>query len=165
VFDPGFSPPDLRVVEGDVVDMLGALTEFPGPSSVPFDFCRTLPEFSGALSLRFEGGPLAPVTIPVTELASYESARKWFGMLVTIEQVTLLEDPYDPASGRYSIRIDAGDPSLMDSDIPQITNEHFDLKNDVPGLVAGMTLKSVTGIITFFFGPHIAPRSKADVVL
>ncbi|MCA9625007.1 MAG: hypothetical protein KC731_38545, partial [Myxococcales bacterium] len=47
IFNPGFSPPDLRVVAGDVLDAFGVLTEFGGPSSSPFRFCRTLPEMSG----------------------------------------------------------------------------------------------------------------------
>src|SRR5262245_21336142 len=56
VFAPSFSPPDLRLAEGDVVDILGSATEFPGPSSAGlFPYCRTLPELSGTLSYRFDG--------------------------------------------------------------------------------------------------------------
>jgi len=170
VYNPGFSPPDLRVVPGDVMDMLGTLTEFAGPSGSEFDFCRTLPEITGAMEFRFEGASLDPVTIDVTELADYADARKWLGVLVTIENVTLLQGAYETDSGRYSFRIDAA-PGLQGSEIPTITNELFDLKafnepeGSPPVLDEGSTLQSVTGIITYFYGVHIAPRSAADIVL
>ena len=158
VFDPGFSPPDLRVVAGDVVDMSGALTEFPGPSSFRFDFCRTLPEFTGAVELRFEGSVITPTKLAVTDLDTYEEARKWLGVLVTIENVTL-QAPFPSTSGRYEIRV-AGTPDPETA--PSINNELFDLEGEA--LAEGMTLASVTGIVTFFFAVHIAPRSAADIV-
>jgi hypothetical protein len=169
VFGAGFSPPDLRVLPGDVLDVRGFLTEFPGPNVGPFDFCRTLPEVSGAVELRFEGSELPANPIPIADLGDYATARAWFGMLVTIEQVTLLEAPFE-SGGRYSIRIDSGNPELMGSEIPTINNELFDLKafNEelgANGLLAGKTLQSVTGIVTFFYGVHVAPRSAADIVL
>ncbi len=172
VYAPGFSPPDLRAIPGDVMDMLGTLTEFPGPSGGEFYYCRTLPEISGAMEFRFEGGASEPLTIDVGDLASYEGARQWLGMLVTIKNVTLLEDAYPTDNGRYSFRIDAA-PGLQGSEIPTITNELFDLRDfnegeDVstpPLLSAGMQLQSVTGIITYFYGVHIAPRSAEDIEL
>jgi len=171
VFDPGFSPPDLRVIPGDVMDILGALTEFPGPTSGLFPFCRTLPEMSGAMEFRFEDHDVAPTVINVADLASYDDARQWLGMLVTVEQVTLLESAYEGNNGRYSFRIDAA-PGLQAAEIPTITNELFDLKafnvpdpNNPPLLAAGSQLQSVTGIVTYFYGVHIAPRSEADLSL
>jgi len=170
VYNPGFSPPDLRVIPGDVMDMLGTLMEFPGPSGSEFDFCRTLPEIGGAMEFRFEGANAEPVTIDVGDLASYDDARKWIGVLVTIENVTLLQGAYESDNGRYSFRIDAA-PGLSGSEIPTITNELYDLKDfneeegSPPLLDEGDQIPSVTGIVTYFFGVHIAPRSVADFVL
>jgi hypothetical protein len=164
VFDPGFSPPDLRVAVGDVTDMFGFVTEFIGPSSSRFGFCRTLPEISGSLEFRFEAAPLAPIPLDVSELATYESGRKWLGMLVEVEQVVLLEDPYDPGSGRYSIRIDAGSAPAGE-EIPTLVNELFDLKTAYPDLQQGDTLTRVRGVVTYFYGMHLAPRSADDITL
>ena len=163
VFQPGFSPPDLRVVVGDVMDLFGLITEFQGPSSSKFGYCRTLPEMSGAMELRFEASDIAPTLIPVEDLATYVGSRQWMGMLVTVENVVLAEPPFPSASGRYSIRIDAGSMPL-DEDIPSITNEHMDLEAVLPATtMAGMVLSRVTGVVTYFYGTHIAPRSAADI--
>jgi len=170
VYSPGFSPPDLRVIPGDVMDLLGTLTEFPGPSGSEFPFCRTLPEIGGAMEFRFEGGGATPAIIDVEDLGLYDNARQWLGMLVTIKDVTLREDGYGSESGRYSFRIEAG-PGLSGSEIPTIANELFDLQSfneggdNPPVLTAGMQVQSVTGIITYFYGVHISPRSAEDIVL
>ncbi len=164
VFEPTFSPPDLRLVEGDVVDVFGLLSEFPGPSGSPFSYCKTLPEITGAMELRFEGGSISPRPIAVSELASYPTARPLVGMLVTVEDVTLFADPYEDSSNRYSVRLDVGG-GVLEQDLPTITNELFDLKSDGPELKKGAVLKRVTGVVTFFFNMHIAPRSAADIEL
>lgn len=161
VYAPSFSPPDLRLSPGDVVDLLGNLQEFPGPSSGPFPFCRTLPEVGGTLTFRFELGPnLTAHTIPLTDLRTYETARQWLGMLVKVDNIKIAGKPYD-SKGRYSASIDVGG-GLPASDVPGISNELFDLKNLGPPLADGVSFKSVTGIITYFYGFKIAPRSADD---
>lgn len=164
LFQPGFSPPDLRVANGDVLDIFGAITEFPGPSVGKFGYCRTLPEISGSVEFRFEGSGVKPAKILPSDLATYESARRWMGMLVEVENLELLEDPYDPGSGRYSIRIETGqnDPT---QDIPTLVNELTDLKTQFPDLARGQVLTRVRGIVTYFYGVHLAPRSADDVTL
>src|SRR5205085_5933834 len=90
IFAPAFSPPDLRVFEGDLVDSFGNFTEFLGPSSGPFGDCKTLPEFNGTLTFRFEDTPPEPLTVvadgATTErfaaIKGYANARQWLGMLV-----------------------------------------------------------------------------------
>lgn len=160
VFSPSFSPPDLRLANDDVVDVNGQITEFLGPSSGTFPQCRTLPEISGTLSFRFDGGePPAPVTIPVTDLKTYDTARQWLGMLVKVENLTVFSDPTS-SGGRYQAAISVGAVSLPDQ--PKITNELYDIQTEGPELKAMQTFKSVTGIVTYFYGFHIAPRSAAD---
>jgi hypothetical protein len=163
VFSPSFSPPDLRLANNDVVDMNGLITEFLGPSGdgKSFQKCRTLPEMSGTLSFRFDGEePPAPVTIPITDLKSYETARQWLGMLVRAENVTLAEDGV-AKSGRYTAGIAVGG-GIPASDVPKITNELYDIQGEGPELKAMTTFKSVTGIVTYFYGFHLVPRSPAD---
>jgi hypothetical protein len=161
VYAPSFSPPDLRLAPGDVVDLLGNFTEFRGPSGSPFPDCRTLPEIGGTMSFRMELGPeLEPHTIPITDLKSYEGARPWLGMLVRIEDVTLADNPKE-SNGRYTVPLYVGG-GISQADVPFISNELFDLKNEGPVLADGGTFSSVVGVVTYFYGFKIAPRSSAD---
>jgi hypothetical protein len=161
IYAPSFSPPDMRLFAGDVVDLLGNLMEFRGPSTGPFPFCRTLPEIGGTLTFRFELGPnLTAHTIPVSDLKTYETARQWLGMLVRIDNVTISGDPYE-SSGRYSAPIDVGG-GIPQSDVPSISNELFDLKALGPPLAQNVKFKSVIGIVTYFYGFKVAPRSADD---
>ncbi len=164
VFQPGFSPPDLRVVTGDVLDIFGLITEFDGPGSSKFGYCRTLPEMSGSVQLRFEGAVVEPAVIPVEDTATYVAARQWIGMLVRLENVELSETPFKSATGRYNIRFNAGMVS-DDEDIPNISNELMDLEAVLPlQTMPGTVLSSVTGVMTYFYGVHIAPRTPEDIV-
>lgn len=163
VFDPSFSPPDLRLANDDVVDMNGLITEFLGPAGdgKSFKKCRTLPEISGTLGFRFDGAaPPEPVTIPVTDLKSYETARQWLGMLVKVENLTLADNG-TPSGGRYTAPINVGG-GLELADVPKITNELYDIQTEGPELKEMTTFKSVTGIVTYFYGFHLVPRSPAD---
>lgn len=161
IYAPSFSPPDLRLFSGDVVDLLGNLTEFPGPTSSPFPYCRTLPEIGGTLTFRFELGPdLTPHTIPLTDLKSYDTARQWLGMLVKVENISIAGKPYD-SKGRYCGAINVGG-GIPQSDVPQVCNELFDIKNLGPPIVDGTSFKSVTGVVTYFYGFKVSPRSADD---
>jgi hypothetical protein len=163
VFAPSFSPPDLRLAEGDVADALGTLMEFLGPSSGRFGECKTLPEIGGTLSFRLENGIREPHTITIDDLKSYETARQWLGMLVRVEDVRIAADAAN-SSGRYTAPLDVGS-GVPASDVPRISNELFDLENEGPPLTQGMTFPSVSGIVTYFYGFKLAPRSAADFEL
>jgi hypothetical protein len=160
IFGPSFSPPDLRLAVGDVVDVNGSITEFVGPSSGRFGECATLPEISGTLSFRFDSTTLPdPVVIPITDLASYPKARQWLGMLVKVENVKV--DSATASGGRYQPPItNSGASSVTDQ--PKITNELYDIQGEGPAIADGTTFKSVTGIVTYFYGFHLVPRSPAD---
>jgi hypothetical protein len=193
VFAPSFSPPDLRLAEGDVVDLLGSATEFPGPASAGlFPYCRTLPELSGTMSYRFDGNnPLAPEVIDVTELKTYEGARKHLGKLVEVhsalnaQKLVLVPVDGTPSSGRYTADIDVGG-GIQAVDSPKVSNDLFDLEcwsaeaadaggsdagagagparcPNATGLKAGMTFTSITGVVTYFYGFKVSPRSAADL--
>ena len=161
VFAPSFSPPDLRLAEGDVADILGALTEFLGPSAGKFGECKTLPEISGTMSFRLENGTRDPVVIDVEELKGYENARKWLGMLVRIENVRTSDAASGEIGDRYTAPLDVG-PGVPASDVPSISNELFDLQTEGPPLTAPTEFKSITGVVTYFYGFKVAPRSPAD---
>lgn len=180
VFGAGFSPPDLRVFEGDVVDTFGTYDEFIGPSVGYFGLCKTLPESSGTMTFRYENGyrPAATLVKAVTDpmrwapVKGYKAARQWLGMLVRFESVSLPNagkcDSKCPRMNcdqcRYTFDIDVGG-GVSGADSLTLSNELFDLKNEVPTLAAGTTVKSITGVLTYFYGFHIAPRSAADIEL
>ena len=119
VFAPSFSPPDLRLAEGDVADALGTLMEFLGPSSGRFGECKTLPEIGGTLSFRLENGIREPHTITVDDLKSYESARKWLGMLVRLRRAHRADaansradtPPHRPSAAAAGLRVRASQRS------------------------------------------------------
>lgn len=160
VFEPSFSPPDLRLASSDVVDANGVLTEFLGPTSGRFGKCKTLPEIGGTLSLRFDGKVAKPKVIPVSDLKSYETARPWLGMLVTVENLVIANDPTS-SGGRYAADINVGG-GIEQADVPRVSNELYDLEGEGPPLAEGTQFKRVTGIITYFYGFKLAPRSPAD---
>jgi hypothetical protein len=162
LFDVSFSPPTLRVGPGDVVDIRGSYQEFAGPSSSPFNAGQSLPEIVGStVSLRFEYKPLDPVLVDIADLGSYDTGRKWIGMLARIENVTAQANGSASASGRYSIKLDV--PNAQS--IPTISNGLFDLENSGVPLTAGTSYKSITGVIEYFYNFTICPRSAADIEL
>jgi hypothetical protein len=172
VFGAAYTPPDLRVARGDVLDFFGVLSEFIGPSVGAFGGCKTLPEMSGTGTFRFEGSPTPAKVIKLQDILGYANARRYLGMLVTLENVTIASDPAAsddtlPTGGRYTAEIDrtGADTTGVDpADYPKISNELYDLKNQGPKLAKGTKLKSVTGIVTYFYGFKVAPRAPDDFV-
>jgi hypothetical protein len=158
LFEPSYSPPDLHAEPGNVLDVTGNYEEYIGPLSstgLAFAQCETLPQMVGAASFRFDGTVPEPVVITPADLATYDSARQYLGMLVTVTNVTIL-DPPATSSGRYTTHVAVPNGSPW-----QIDNELFDLPTQFP-LTMGDTFTSVTGIVTYFLDVHLAPRSVAD---
>jgi hypothetical protein len=170
IFGASFTPPDLRIFAGDVVDTFGTLTEFLGPSSGRFGQCKTLPEIGGAMTLRFDGGSIDPLTVVAAgsaerwqPLTGYENARQWLGMLVRVEGVAIAGAPTN-SGGRYSAAIDMGG-GISAGDVVKISNELYDIESEGPPLADGAQFAAVTGVLTYFYGFKIAPRSAADFQL
>ncbi len=155
LFSPSYSPPDLRVEPGNVLDVTGSYEEFIGPSSGAFAECETLPQISGAASFRFDGKVPAPVEIMPGDLSTYTGARPFLSMLVTVKNVTIAANGV-ASSGRYAANV-----SVPSGQAWAISNELFDLPTQYP-LAAGQTFASVTGIVTYFYSFQLAPRSLAD---
>jgi hypothetical protein len=159
-FAPSFQPSNLRLFPGDVVDVRSAYVELTTLGST-VDFTKTcpacfLPQFDHpAMVFRTETTNLPkPVVIDVLDLFDFTKGRKWAGMLVTIQDVLV------PAAVASKGRVTY--PIAPSQNAPAISNELYDLAaNPLP---EGATLKSVTGVVTFFFNLKIAPRSGADIV-
>lgn len=174
LFDASFSPPALRVTVGDVIDVRGAYEEFAGPPSSPFpcfklgsdgvtcEVAETLPEIvGGAIKLRFEAAPPAPQTIDLNDLGSYDTGRKWIGMLVRIENAVAESDGFKANSGRYSIRLVV--PGVTGSKLPAINNAFMDLETSGIATTKGSTYPAVVGVVQYFYNFTISPRSIEDI--
>lgn len=174
IFGPSYSPPDLRVRPGDVIDVRGPYSEFAGPSSAPFPAGQTLPEISnGIVSFRYE----TPLPLPrkadrgrppiLEDLTSYDSGRKWLGVLVTLDDVTIAADGTKDAAGRYKAKL----TTVSQSGSVYVTNALFALDTLPAGdggaspLAANAHFASITGIVQYFFDFSIAPRSADDLKL
>jgi len=163
IFDPTFSPPDLKVLPGNLVDVQeGVYEEYVGPSDFGgcnrFCECETLPQLAGALKFDFDGTVPEPVTIGPNDLGTYANARPYMGMLVTVKGVTIQANG-SPSDGRYTAKVD-----LVGSFVGStwdIDDELWDVPHLMP-LSAGQTFVSVTGIVTYFGTVNLAPRSAAD---
>ena len=156
LYQPAFVPGNLKVGIGDVLDFTGLYQENEGIGTAKFDPGQVLPQLAtpvGTFRYEFEAPP--PRVIPISDLADYKKGRKWLGMLVTVENVTVGSYAADTA-GRVSAPLMEG----TDRNLPTVTNELTELPE--AAYPAGTKIKSLTGVVTFFFKLHIAPRSAAD---
>lgn len=164
LFSPSFQPSNLRLFAGDLVDLTGTYVELHTIGTTVDFGTAFLPQFDHpSLVFRSEAPKMpAPVVINVLDLFDFNVGRKWIGMLVTVKDVpvALGATAGVDKNGKPTGRVTA---SFSSNKGPQISNELFDMK---PGSIPdGAQLKSLTGIVTYFFNLKIAPRSQADIVL
>ena len=81
-------------------------------------------------------------------------------MLVRLENVVIGDDP-TTSGGRLTapLKVDVAIPADA---IPKLSNELFAL--ETVGLGKSQTFSSITGVITYFYGFKVAPRSAEDLV-
>jgi hypothetical protein len=155
LYKPSYVPQDLRVSPGDVLDLNGQYQEDTNIGTAVFPTGQVLPEIAKPTStFRYEYKAPDPVVISAADLTDYTKGRRWISMLATIQNVTLSADLADAkGTGRVQGQFAEGG---------YVTNENYDLK--AGAFPVGTKFKSVTGIITYFYDLHIAPRSPADFV-
>lgn len=158
LYQPSFVPGNLKVGVGDVLDFTGVYQENTGIGTAKFDPGQVLPQLATPVgTFRYEFRAPPPRVIPVDDLRTYDKGRRWIGMLVTVKDVTVGTYRADSA-GRVSAPIVAGDARGL----PTVTNELSELPE--AAFPPGTKIKSLTGVVTYFFSLHIAPRSPADLV-
>ena len=156
LFAPTFVPGDLKVGPGDVLDLTGQYQENANIGTAVFPKGHVLPQIARPVAtFRFEAQAPTPRQIDLADLNDYSKGRRWIGMLVTIKDVTL-QDDLSSSRGRVSGPIFPGNPSNG----PTMTNELYDMG----GFGKGQKFKSITGVVTYFFNLHVAPRSREDLV-
>jgi hypothetical protein len=158
MYNPTYSPPDLRVLPGNVLDLNGNYEEFAGPSTSIFQFCQTLPQVAGSALFRFDGNVPPPVQITADDLSTFAGARQYLSMLVTVNNVVIQANGATK-SGRYN-----ADVTVTNGSAWQISDELFPI-GDLYPLFAADQFESITGIVTYFYSYHVAPRSLEDITL
>jgi hypothetical protein len=157
LYEPTYSPPAYKPEPGNVVQVAGVYEEYIGPSDLAlgrFGQCETLPQLEGTATELFEGQVPEPVVITPADLNSYANARQYLSMLVTVTNVCM-EAAGEESDGRYSA------PVSVSGTAWSIDDELWDVYHLMP-LAQGQCFTSVTGIVTFFEGFSLAPRSAAD---
>jgi hypothetical protein len=90
-------------------------------------------------------------------------------MLVTVNDVYVSKGTSSPGGQGFRVTYPLGtcadftSKTCFTTSAPQISNELFDLQ--ATDYQPGTHFASVTGIVTWFYSFHIAPRSKADLVV
>jgi hypothetical protein len=156
LYSPTYIPGDLRLAPGDVLDLVGAYQENKNIGTAVFTVPQVLPQIAKPVAtFRYEYRAPDPVVIDAKDLDDYvATGRRWLNMLVTVKDVTLATGIAFDSKGQRATGF------LTAANVSKVTNELTQLD----ALPAGTKLKSVTGIVTYFFELHIAPRSKADIV-
>jgi hypothetical protein len=160
IYSPSYVPASLRLIVGDVLDFNGPYEEAANIGTAVF-LPQTLPQLSKPVgTFRYEYQTPAPLGIQLADLNQYATGRKWENMLVTMKDITIAAGANN--SGRVTYPVGQGSEQIT-SNSPTLSNELYALgPNDYP---AGTHFSSVTGIVTWFFTFHIAPRSPADLVV
>ena len=94
----------------------------------------------------------APVRVTVQDLMTHNAAL--IGVLVEVSNVTAV----GPADRRGEIQITA------DRNGPKLTQEMTAIERlAVRGVAAGTQWSRIVGVVSYFYGPKLIPRSVADL--
>jgi len=169
LFAPTFSPGNLVVSPGDVVDMRGTYQEnsqIPSKPPIVFPPGSLLVQLSQPrATFRYETAVPQPVDIDLADLADFQKGRRWIGMLVRIKNITALDDTFVATKGRATTDItpQPADGFVFCGPKPAATLVNALYPTQSLNLKKGDKLKSVTGVVLFFCNLQIAPRSAADI--
>ena len=166
LYSPTYLPANLSPTPGDVLDLTGTFTVNTSIGAAHFTPPTALIQIDKpVVTGRFEYTPPVPVVIQASDLDDYNKGLQWEGMLVTVQNITLIDPLVDDGKGRDTLHIFSGDAT---SNGPTLANELFDIatwnkQQTPPPLQTGTTLCSVTGVVTWFFNFHLCPRSPDDI--
>jgi hypothetical protein len=158
-----YEPASLAIAPGDVVDFIGEYQEYNGPSDFMFNGNYQPEMYEPIVSFRFDYSPPTPTLIDVNDLGSYATGYKWMSMLVTVKNAVGGNYTSDGtgAGGVFLTSATGQNDVTMDNELYPLP--YSDPKfGTTPGSVH---FASVTGVVTYFFSFHIAPRSDADIQL
>ena len=129
---------------GDIVDIQGDKDEY----NYNDEFEDSETEVVNAIvSPVGSGTPVDPVDIQASDLTSVATGEQWEGVLVRLSNVRVLSSSQNGT--RYEV------------ELYQSSKIQDDLV-DVSTIQEGDCLAHVTGVVTYFYGYYIVPRSAAD---
>jgi hypothetical protein len=153
-FNTRFDPLAYRPKINDLVDMSGgSYDEFDcsgvcGSPPQPFPDGRFLPQVRQP-TLRSAGVAPAPVPVRVTVADIMNHHAALIGVLVEVSNVTVAAAP----DRRGEIQI------TSDRNGPKLTQEML----AIPGVTVGTRWSRVVGVVSYFYGPKLIPRTLADL--
>jgi hypothetical protein len=168
IYAPTYIPANLRVSPGDVLDYnTGAYDELPNIDTASFPTGMFLVQLAKPVGqFDYEYSVPQPVLIDPTVLtdsstqAGFDNGLPWTSMLVTIKDVYLGKFT-DDTHGRHTAPIlpnlDGGVLGV------QVSNELMEI--DLTTYAPNTHFASITGLVTWFYNYHIAPRTPADLVV
>ena len=161
LYETTYEPANIQFATGDVIDLTGAYQDY---AYSGFPAGQSYPELDKPIAtFRFEYTAPAPVKIDINDLqvntqAQFDKGYQWLGMLVEVDNVSLVAALADDGKGRVSgPLITAGG-----SNAPTIANQLYDLQTTA--YPVGQKFTKIIGIVTYFFNFQISPRSPADIV-
>jgi len=189
IYEPNFVPASLDALPGDVLDFAGPYQEANSIGTAVFNPKTFLPQlykpvgtFRYEFASDFPPAWSAPQQIQISDLnensgptgattdGNFAHARQYMQMIVTVNDVYVSKGTSAPGGQGFRVTYPLGTCADVTSKTcfaaavgPQISNELFDLQ--ATDYQPGTHFASVTGIVTWFYSFHIAPRSKADLVL
>jgi hypothetical protein len=170
LFRPTKNPPDLELAPGQGVDLVGNFVAFAGPPPSVFANGVVVPQASNAaLTLTSEGRPPEPIEITVDDVRDRATQMinpdhiQFASRLVRIRNVVLTSD-FGGARPEAST-FDEPPSSTRTSQLSLSAKLYPVHKDPTLNLKKGMTIKSVTGVLDYFFNFKLCPRSRADIEL
>jgi hypothetical protein len=165
VYQPSYVPSDLHAVPGDILDFTGPYQELGSIGTANFmgDVLPQLAKPVGTFRYEYEAPPA--LSVKLDDLNDYNKGRQWEGMLATVVDVWTQPAQLDSSGFRVTYPlVSSGDAGTAGANQVSMSNELFDLKKDAYSTTAATHFKSITGIVTWFFNFHIAPRTPDDIV-
>lgn len=167
LFAPTFIPAGARPLEGDIVNVSGGryeefdCTPCCAPPRPPCRFTngRTLPELS-MTSVERVGSARAPDPVDATLDQILANGDAYMGVLVRITDE--VEIGATDTRGEIDVAGFEAQQLKISNQLTALVDPRSPADAPQP-LAAGTRLRGLTGIVSFFFGPKIIPRSRADL--
>jgi hypothetical protein len=171
VYEETLVPASLTLLPGEVLDFVGAYQQSTSVGSAMFDPNTYLPQlYKPVGTFRYNFTPPTPTPINLSDLqqdgkttdSAFPASRAWIGMLVTLSDVTVAKGSAVAGGNGFRVTYDMENADGgVSTQGPSIDNELYDLL--ATDYQAGTHFSKVTGIVTWFYSFHVAPRAASDM--
>lgn len=154
LYRPTVVPSRTRLRPGDIVSVLGTVDEFVlrDDAGNPQDRNGTLTEIVYAVVQKTgETNPPAPTEVTENDLGDRSRAEPYEGVFVRLRSVRVVEgyNRYNEATTEGGIAV---------------ANDLYEVPEFDPDGFTPAVLRSLAGVVTYFFGYKLLPRGPEDVV-